>query len=50
MWWRGEVMQKMMRQMVRIVVMMVANLFRRTAMDIEARMRMIVKLPRMWVP
>lgn len=46
MWWRGEVMQKMVRPRVRIVVIVIANLLRRTAIATEARMRMMLRLPR----
>ena len=46
MWWRGEVMQKMVRPRVRIVVIVIANLLRRTAIATEASMRMMLRLPR----
>lgn len=46
MWRRGDVMQKIVRLRVRIVVIVTANLFKRTAIATEARMRMMLRLPR----
>ena len=45
-WWRGEVMQKIIRPRVRIVVIVIANLLSRTAIATEARMRIMLRLPR----
>ena len=43
-------MQKMIRLKVRIVVIVKANLLKRIAIATEARIRMMLKLPRIWMP